>query len=182
MLATGCQNLGRLNRKLSEVLGTFNVKKIETKLVYVKDLLKSYDVLAVQEHWLFTFQLSNFDNYFNTYHTYRKAVDAENPLPPTQKPRGYVGVAILYRKNLDFKVNKQIHDDSRIVVIEIQPNPHLCKCYVYMPSRNSKGNSKADDKLSELPRSDWWNSENIQQNPCSIDHRWFKCITGTKER
>ena len=55
------------------------MKNIETKLVYVKDLLKSYDVLAVQEHWLFTFQLSNFDNYFNTHHTYRKAVDAENP-------------------------------------------------------------------------------------------------------
>ena len=65
-----------------------------------------------------------------------------------------MGVAILYRKNLDFKVNKQIHDDSIIVVIEIQSNPHLCICYVYMPSRNSKGNSKADDKLSQLPRSD----------------------------
>ena len=108
-------------------------------------MLKSYDVLAVQEHWLFTFQLSNFDNHFNTHYTYSKAVDAENPLPPTQKPRGYGGVAILYRKNLDFKVNKKIHGDSRIVVIEIQSNPHLCICCVYMPSRNSKGNSKADD-------------------------------------
>ena len=30
-------------------------------------------------------------------------------------------------------------------MIEIQFNPHLCICCVYMPSRNSNGNSKADD-------------------------------------
>ena len=30
-------------------------------------------------------------------------------------------------------------------MIEIQSNLHLCICCVYMPSRNSKGNSKADD-------------------------------------
>ena len=30
-------------------------------------------------------------------------------------------------------------------MIEIQSNPHLCICCVYMYSRNSKGNSKADD-------------------------------------
>ena len=81
-------------------IGTFNVKNIETNLVYVKELLKSYDVLAVQEHWLFTFQLSNFDNHFNTHYTYSKAVDSENPLPPTQKPQGYGEVAILCRCNI----------------------------------------------------------------------------------
>ena len=33
----------------------------------------------------------------------------------------------------------------RITVIEVQADPPICICNVYMPSRNSKGNSKADD-------------------------------------
>ena len=99
----------------------------------------------MQEHWLFSFQLSNFDSLFTSHHTYSKAVDADDPIPPCQKPRGYGGVAILFRKKLDFKIKKLIHGDNRITVIEIQSNPPLIICNVYMPSRNSKGNSKADD-------------------------------------
>ena len=48
-------------------------------------------------------------------------------------------------KNVDVKIKKLIHGENRIVVIEVQSTPPVCICNVYMPSRNSKGNSKSDD-------------------------------------
>lgn len=67
------------------------MKNIETNEVYLRELLEECDVLAVQEHWLFTFQLSHFERMFVTHRAHSKAVDENNPLPPNQKPRGYGG-------------------------------------------------------------------------------------------
>ena len=121
------------------------VKIIETNEVYVSELLKTYDILAIQEQWLFSFQLAQLEVTVVTHHVFSKTVDENNPLPPTQKPGGYGGVAILFRTNMDVKIKKLIHRENRIVVIEVQSTPPVCICNVYMPSRNSKGNSKSDD-------------------------------------
>ena len=48
--------------KLSKV-GSINVKSIETNEVFLRELLKECDILAVQEHKLFTFQLSNIEKH-----------------------------------------------------------------------------------------------------------------------
>ena len=104
-------------------MGTLNVKNIETNEVYIRDLLSEYDILAIQEHWLYSFQLSNIERTFVTHNAYSKAVDEENPLPPNQKPRGFGGVALLYRKKLDFTIKKLIHGENRMVVIEVQSPP-----------------------------------------------------------
>ena len=111
-------------------------KNIETNRAYVSELLTTYDFLALQEHWLFAFQLSNFEAYFPSHFSYSIAVDADDPLSPTQKPRGYGGVATLHRKDCGFTVKKRIHGDSRIVVLEVLSNPSPCICNIYMPSRN----------------------------------------------
>ena len=89
-------------RKLLKI-GTFNVKNIETNEVYLRELLKTCDILAIQEHWLFSFQLGSIETNFVSHHAYSKAVDDNDPLPPNQKPRGYGGVSILFRKNMDLK-------------------------------------------------------------------------------
>lgn len=85
-------------------IGTLNVKNIVTNKVYVRKLLKSCDILAIQEHWLFTFQLANMKNDFITHKAFSKAVDEDDPLSPNQKPRCYGGVSVLYRRSMDFKV------------------------------------------------------------------------------
>ena len=126
-------------------IGTLNVKNIDTNIAYTRELLDSYDILVIQEHWLFSFQLLNLENIFPSHFSYSKAVDEDDPLPPCQKPRGYGGIAILYRKNMDFRCKKQTHGDNRIAVLEVQSDPPLIICNVYMPARNSKGNSKAED-------------------------------------
>ena len=58
-----------------------------------------------------------------------------------QKPRGFDGVAILYKKDVNLKIKKLSHGGNRIVKIEVYPTPPICICNVYMPSRNSKNNS-----------------------------------------
>lgn len=79
-----------------------------------------------------------------------------NLLLPTQKPRGFGGVFILYRKNLDLKVKRLSVADNRITIEEVLSSPPLCVCNVYMPSCNSKGDEEGDsyrirlDQLSEI--------------------------------
>ena len=114
-------------------VGTFNVKNIETNKVYLRELL----ILTIQEHWLFSFQLSNIDASFVFHYAYSKAVDDNDPLHPNQKPRGYGGVSLLFRKNMDLKVKKLIHGENRMVVIEVQSSTPICICNVYMPCKNS---------------------------------------------
>ncbi|MEW8546334.1 MAG: reverse transcriptase family protein, partial [Candidatus Thiodiazotropha sp.] len=113
------------------------------------DLLKLCDILAIQEHWLFNFQLQDLEKTFCTHSVYSKAVDDDNPLPPTQKPRGYGGVAILYSKNLNYTVKKLPTGGNRIVAVEVLSAPPLCICGVYMPSRNSKTNSSDKENYEQ---------------------------------
>ena len=80
-----------LDKKKLLKIGTLNENNIETNKAYASELLTTYDLLAVQEHWLFSFQLSNFEAYFTSHFSFSKAVDADDPLPPTQKPRGFGG-------------------------------------------------------------------------------------------
>ena len=68
-------------------------------------------------------------------------MDDSNPLPPTQKPRGYGGVGLLYNKILNHTMKKVAVGCNRISAVEVLTDPPLCVCCVYMPSRNSKSNS-----------------------------------------
>ena len=86
------------------IIGTLNVKNIETNDAFIYELLNTYDILALQEHWLFNFQLPDIEKRFPTHSSHSRAVDEDNPLPPTQKPRGFGGVAILYRKSISLKI------------------------------------------------------------------------------
>ena len=127
-----------LEEKQLLTIGTFNVKNIETNEIYIRELVQSCAIFAIQDHWLFSFQLGSIETNFVSHHAFSKAVDDNDPLPPNQKPRGNGGVSILFRRNMGHKVKKLIHGENRIVVIEVQSSPLICICNVYMPSRNSR--------------------------------------------
>ena len=144
-LVNGRASEKKLEKAKLLTIGTVNVKNVETNEVYMREILKTCDILAIQEHWLFAFQLPEIENKFISHLAYSRAVDEDSPLPPNQKPRGYGGVSILYRKDMDLKVRKLEHGDNRMVVLEIQSVPPVCICNVYMPCQNSKGNTRSDD-------------------------------------
>ncbi len=60
----------------------------------------------------------------------------EDPIPPIQKPRGYAGTGILYRK--DIKVKEIKDGDHRICCLEILREQPVIVISVYMPAKGSK--------------------------------------------
>ena len=117
---------------------TLNVKNLETKKQFVYKILRSSDILCLQETWLFNFQLRQLNEIHKNFEGLGKAVDDDNPLPPNQKLRGYGGVAMLFRKNMNLKVRKCLDDGCRVTVAEIVTDPLLCIINVYSPCRNGK--------------------------------------------
>ncbi|VDI42153.1 Hypothetical predicted protein [Mytilus galloprovincialis] len=81
-----------------------------------------------------------------------KSVDDNNPIPPIQKPRGYGGVAILWKDSLNHIVEKVDDGSERIVCIKlnVNPMPILLIC-AYMPCRGTKhANEELKDCLDQL--------------------------------
>ena len=118
-------------------LGTFNVKNVETNSLYVQELLKTCNVLFLQETWLFNFQIPLLEKYFHTHSSMEKAVDDDNPLPPTQKPRGYRGVACLVRNTIQTKYKFLPNGSNRVTVVEIQGEPpHVSHWSLYAGAGN----------------------------------------------
>ena len=62
--------------------------------------------------------------------SFGKSVDDDNPLPPTQKPRGYGSVACFVNKNLGVKFKFHPNGGNRVIVLEVLSNPHyvLLRC------------------------------------------------------
>ena len=132
------------------ILGTFNVKNVETNLIYIQKLLKNCDILFIQETWLFNFQLPLLGEYFSTHVSVGKAVDDDNPLPPTQKPRGYGGVACLIRKDLDIRHKFHLSGSCRVLTLEILCEPPVCAIGVYMPVRGTSKKQEYQEVLDEI--------------------------------
>ena len=132
------------------VLGTFNVKNVETNITYIQNLLKTCDILFIQETWLFNFQLPLLREYFSSHVSFGIAVDDNNPLPPTQKPRGFGGVACLVRKDLDYRFKFHSNGGSRVLALEILCEPPLVIIGVYMPVRGTSKKQEFQEVLDEI--------------------------------
>jgi hypothetical protein len=63
--------------------------------------MKQSNIILLQEHWLFNYELPALECIHPNLNAAGKATDDQNPIPPIQKPRGYGGVAILWNKSLD---------------------------------------------------------------------------------
>ena len=131
-------------------IGTLNVKSVETNSLYVQELRNTCDIVFLQETWLFNFQTPLFNQYFTTHCSMGKAVDDDDPLPPTQKPRGYGGAACLIRKSIQTKYKFLPNGGNRITAIEVQSNPPLCVVGVYMPVRGTSGKTDFIEILDEI--------------------------------
>ena len=59
------------------------MKKVETNEVFVREMLKSCNILAIRERWLFNFQLPGIEKRFPFHSAISKAIDENNILPST---------------------------------------------------------------------------------------------------
>ena len=126
---------------------TLNIKNVKGNL---QKLIQEHDIICLQEHWLFGFELKLLDEISDNHKAHAKSVDMNNPIPPIQVPRGYGGSAILYRKNWNVKVTKHSDGQDRINVIELHTTPKICIVNVYLPSRGNNTKDSYQSTLDEI--------------------------------
>ena len=77
---------------------SYNCKNIKTSTQAINHLLRENNVILIQEHWLFQFQIHKLGEIAAEIYFEGKSVDIQNNINPSQQPRGYGGVAILWKK------------------------------------------------------------------------------------
>jgi exonuclease III len=129
-------------------IATFNCKNILNSSNCIKTLQKLAHVIYLQEHWLFNFEQNLAEKITSNLKFKIKSVDDKNPIPSTQKPRGYGGTAIAWKKEIDHLIDDYIEERNERIVcirIKVKPNPILIVS-VYMPYR---GNRSGDEEYKE---------------------------------
>ena len=71
--------------KPRRVQPTLNVKNIKSNEVFIQQLLKTVDILCIQEHWLFNFELDLLNSIL-----IHKAVDDNDSVSPIGPQEGMV--------------------------------------------------------------------------------------------
>ncbi|CAG2197359.1 unnamed protein product [Mytilus edulis] len=135
---------------------SFNCKNIKTCGPIIHKLLQLNDLILIQEHWLFQTQIHLLGEIHENINYIGKGVDINEPLLPICMPRGYGGVAILWKKEIDHMIRPIELGSERIQCVEIREsnNPNIILTSVYLPAKGSK-NHQAEyqdviDQLYEL--------------------------------
>ena len=119
---------------------SFNCKNMETSKYAIQKLVKTTDVILLQEHWYFDCQLNKLNAVSEDMIGTGKATDTGNPILPVQMPRGYGGTAILWQKEIDHLISPITDGGNRIQCVELQGKRPILIISVYMPCRGLKDN------------------------------------------
>ena len=116
---------------------SINIENLASNHLYVRNLIKKHNpsIICLQETWLFTFQNKKIEELFPEYEYVARSVDEDDPLPPYKLPRGYGGVAILWKKNISNLCTPQLDGTNRMNVLSIGEHTII---NVYMPCRGGK--------------------------------------------
>ena len=77
-------------------LVSVNIENFNTNLVFLETLLNDYQIVAVQEHWLYGFEKGKLIDFCEKqgFSTMIKSSDDNDPLTPLQRPRGKGGCCV----------------------------------------------------------------------------------------
>jgi exonuclease III len=120
-------------------LTSYNCKNIKTGGTSISEILKDNDIILIQEHWLFHSQTSIISDINSDINFVAKGVDINDPLLLVSLPRGYGGVAIVWKKNIDHLVRTLSDGSEKIQCIELESaKRNVIIICVYMPANGSK--------------------------------------------
>ena len=68
---------------------SFNCKNIKTSGPFLYEMSKVYEVILIQEHWLFDFELQLLNEIHENINAIGKAVDSDNNFEFSNLRRGY---------------------------------------------------------------------------------------------
>ena len=100
----------------------------------------------MQETWLFSFQQTKLLELFPDHASHTKAVDDNEPIPMNVIPRGYGGVATLWKSD-KYQPKSPTDGSNRITVIT---SGKIALINVYMPCRGSYTNAEFQDELDKV--------------------------------
>ena len=126
-------------------LVSVNIENFNPNLVFLETLFNDYQIVAVQEHWLYGFEKGKLIDFCEKqgFSTMIKSSDDNDPLTPLQRPRGKGGVALLWSICLDKHVTILNQEGgTRVCVIQVETHAGpvtIINCY--LPFR---GNKEAD--------------------------------------
>ena len=102
---------------------------------YLTELCEGYDMVMVQEHWLYQFELDEITSFFPNHRWAARAVDEKDPILPTHKPRGKAGVLTIWKEGIDNMVQTEIDGSPRTLVVTIKcQEKDVCLINTYMPT------------------------------------------------
>ena len=87
-----------------DYVGTFNVQSVKGNRIYLKQLLQKLDICCVQEHWLFKPEQNFLQIIEANMAVVAKSVDDDYPELSMVARRGYGGLAIFWKKEIDDKI------------------------------------------------------------------------------
>ena len=124
---------------------------IKSNRVYVEELLKSNQIIALQEHWLYNFEKQTLHDLFPDYNNYCKCSDDLSPIPPKVRPKGVAGVAFLWNQDLNENITPLPDGSDRVIAIHIQAG---CTSAVlintYMPANGTLSDVAYEEILDEV--------------------------------
>ena len=105
-----------------------NIYNYKSNRVYLQQLLKHYDIVCIQEHWMFNFEKQVLSEASSSHVCFAKSVDDEDPISPKQQPRGYGGVAIY----IPTKWAAEVRFANLIVIISYALSPLICQAVIFV--------------------------------------------------
>ncbi|CAG2201913.1 unnamed protein product [Mytilus edulis] len=95
------------------------IEGVKGNAAYLSDLSKEQDIICLQEHWLWSFELQKLDEKLADYKIFGRSHDCNEPITNYQIPRGRAGVAIAWPQTFDKVISKLDDGNERIIAIEI---------------------------------------------------------------
>ena len=131
---------------------TYNCKNITSSKHCIEELMKEADIILLQEHWLFNFEMRKL-NINPSFKTIGKAVDEENLIEPKERPRGYGGVAILWHERLHPRIKTILDGNSRVqaLLLTLSESRIILIVCCYMPTRGPRNSDcEYDDTIAQI--------------------------------
>ncbi|CAG2189155.1 unnamed protein product [Mytilus edulis] len=134
------------------IIGTLNVQNVKSNALYIKNLLRDVHVLCIQEHWLFNAEKKIIAEITENSGYIAKSVDDnDDPDFNISMKRGYGGVAIIWKKEINENIKELIDGGNRIQAIHIQQGDKpICLINVYMPSDSKNADIEYKDTLAQI--------------------------------
>ncbi|CAC5406055.1 unnamed protein product [Mytilus coruscus] len=141
---------------------TCNIEGVKGNSAYLSDLSKEQDIICLQEHWLWSFELQKLDEKLTDYiKVFGRSHDCNEPITNYKIPRGRAGVAIVWPKKFDKVISKLDDGNERIIAIEIMSVPKpTCLINAYMPTNAAQS---LDEYKREILETETPNLHGIKQ-------------------